>query len=547
MRRFAPRLRVTDLLLALPAGGYVALLIGLSVIRLTYPFELEWIEGATVDTIRWLAAGNPLYAAPSVRFIPPVYNPLYYYLATGVAAVAGVGFIAPRLVSLIATLGTLLLLYRLAAGEQSDWVAGLTAAGLYAACFRFAGAWMDIGRNDALFLFCLLLADSVGRASNKPWRLALSGLLYVAAYYTKQNALIVIAAASGATLLVAGRRVWPQWAVMALVGAALFLILDRSSGGWYSFYTTDTLLGHTRSPEGLDAWRRLLKQMAPALLAIGVAGVAAALRSGRGHLHPPCGRAFGAVQVSTRIRVDGFLKRFCTEASETARRLLLDAAFCLGLIASTLSVFVQRWTYDNGFLPACLGIALAAGLGVRAPIGRGSGGRRQEAGAGGRRSAVSRLLLLLTTTLLLGQFVLLRYDPTAQLPTAADRQAGEQFLARLGSLPGTALVYEHGAYGPLAGKAASLHRAHYTDAAGEGSLAPATEDERWRREQVAAVLTDAIRHQAFDWIVVDRPGDLWAPYYVEAERLFAAPEGFFPVTGKRTRPEIVLVKNPHAP
>ncbi|MBD3234120.1 MAG: hypothetical protein GF315_10405, partial [candidate division Zixibacteria bacterium] len=52
------RLRIVTIVIG--AGFIVSYLI-LAVIRMNYPFELEWIEGAIVDSCRWILSGNQLY------------------------------------------------------------------------------------------------------------------------------------------------------------------------------------------------------------------------------------------------------------------------------------------------------------------------------------------------------------------------------------------------------------------------------------------------------------------------------------------------------
>ena len=58
---------------------FVLLYIIIALIRIRYPFELEWIEGALVDHVNWLLTGHKLYVQPSLDFVPYFYTPLYFY------------------------------------------------------------------------------------------------------------------------------------------------------------------------------------------------------------------------------------------------------------------------------------------------------------------------------------------------------------------------------------------------------------------------------------------------------------------------------------
>lgn len=62
------------------AAGFVALWGAAAVLRVLYPFELEWMEGATVEHVLRVMEGRPLYVEPSLEFVPFVYTPLYAWL-----------------------------------------------------------------------------------------------------------------------------------------------------------------------------------------------------------------------------------------------------------------------------------------------------------------------------------------------------------------------------------------------------------------------------------------------------------------------------------
>ena len=69
----------------------------------------------------------------------------------------GAGFFAPRLVSLLASLGSMLLLFSMIKKDTGSYAAGIISAGLFAAAYEATGAWMDIARVDSLFIFWVVL------------------------------------------------------------------------------------------------------------------------------------------------------------------------------------------------------------------------------------------------------------------------------------------------------------------------------------------------------------------------------------------------------
>src|SRR6185369_11021976 len=121
-------LRGTLLLLAISAlGSYLVL----AVIHLRYPFELEWMEGGSVDHVRRIVAGQKLYVKPTLDFAPFIYTPLYFYVAAASAKILGVGFFSARLVSFVSSLVALALVARFVQRETRSPFHGLLAAGLY--------------------------------------------------------------------------------------------------------------------------------------------------------------------------------------------------------------------------------------------------------------------------------------------------------------------------------------------------------------------------------------------------------------------------------
>jgi 4-amino-4-deoxy-L-arabinose transferase-like glycosyltransferase len=330
--------------------------------------------------IALILAGNRLYDEPSVFFIPFAYNPLYFFLSAGLMKIIGVGFFVPRLLSILATLGCLVLLYTIVTRDLKSRVPGIVAAGLYAASFQFAGSWMDTAKTDSLFLFLVLSAFVVGRKHSRVWRQILGGLLFVGAFYTKQLALLIVLIVGLFSLVDSRGRTWLQWTTAAVVGAATFWWLDQTTNGWFSFYTVDISTYHARNPDVLDAWRRLVFRMWPSILV-------------------------GCIYLAVTLRM---------RASSNVERTDLwhNGSLGLALILTSLAIFSKVWIYDNGFIPACLGLAMLTGLGYACVL-------RSIRSIGWQRN--TQALLGITALLILLQFTMLAYDPTKQIPTREDR------------------------------------------------------------------------------------------------------------------------------
>ena len=496
-------LRILSVFVLILALGSILQFLVVACLRLLYPFELEWMEGGFVDAIRWVVEGNPLYGEPTISFIPMFYNPFYYFLSAALMRVVGVGFVAPRLVSILSTLGCFLLLFLVVARDSGHPTPGLIAAGVYAATFRFAGGWMDIGRPDSLFLCLVLVAFFVGRRYPNRWGMVISGLLYVLAYYTKQNVLSIVLVVAPLSLFASRGRTWPQWLSVAIVGPVLFWGLDTISNDWFSFYTFDMVTYRTMVTDIWFFWRSIIRQMWPVLL------------------------------LSLFYVVSTVASEFKPLLAGRAENFWHNLSLGCALLLSSWSTFLQRWAYANNFMPGCAGLGMLSGLGYGQVLKLTQRSSRH----------VTFLVRGGALILLLFQFVSVLYSPLTQLPTVEDREAGRQFITRLSELPGEVLVFNHGFVNYLAGKNTHFHSAAYSDAVGGGAHPPRTEDNRWRREKVRQVFERAIVQQVFDWIIAGGPAARWLPYYIVVEEEAVI---FHQVAGPQALPENIMIRNPTA-
>lgn len=500
---YARLAKVSQLLIVLLAVGYILEFVALASIRMFYPYELEWSESAVFDEIRWIAEGNPLYSPPQLAFLPLAYTPVYFYLSAAVTKIIGLGFLAPRLVSVLATLGCFTFLFVLVYEKTRRYEAGLLAAGLYAASFRFTGAWMDLAKTDSLFLLIVLLAFWVGIRYPRRAGFLLSGSLFALAYFTKQIALPLVLALAPIALISSRGRNWLQWCSAFALGIGIFWLWDASSHGWYSFYTMETLLYHERVLNLRMFWASLLGKMWPAFL-LALLYAALEYQSARQRPHGWQGYPWHYL------------------------------GFGFALILVSWSIYFKVWTYDNAMMPACLGLALLAGLAYGKLFSLEQDATLFLLHAPGVYFSGIALCLL--------QLGLLFYNPVQQLPSPENRDRTRQFVQFTSQLPGKVWVINHTHFGHLAGKESYFHGVTFGDIVG-GSTPPTETDVYRRREMAAGVFQQAVSEQVFDWIIVDDYNSLWEPYYIEVDQL---PFEFYPVTGAPTRPKILLARNPDA-
>jgi hypothetical protein len=486
-------------LICIAAAAPIAAYLWVALHRVGYPYELDWMEGGSVELTARVVAGHSLYVAPSLRFVGWTYPPLYYWVTAAVAKLTGVGFLPLRLVSLIASLVSMATLGWMVTRETGNRIAGLVCAGLFAATFEISGAWFDTGRVDSMFLALTLIALAFGRRATGVRGGVALGVLAFLAFFTKQTALLALLPAL-AYLIVTRRRVGitALLTLLALVLAST-LVLDASSDGWYRYYVFSELSGQPWAKQvWIGFWRDdILHRQWPLVILVVVGALTLARRGG----------------ARPRWRFRLMLR------SSTA----YYAAAAAGLLGSAWVSRLHTGGYVNVLMPAYAAIALLAGLTY----------------AGLVRRRPSRLVGQLLFAVLLLQLALLAYPLGPQIPTAADRAAGAALIARLRTIPGPVVVLRHPWYGTLAGKGSFAQE----EAIGDVLRSSATQGARALR----ASLRDALNADHVQAVVLDGTFDthFFASALTREFRLqqdTITPSRLYPLTDVRTAPTLLYLR-----
>jgi 4-amino-4-deoxy-L-arabinose transferase-like glycosyltransferase len=476
--------------LAILAAGFILLFLIVALGRIGTPYELEWMEGAMVDHTMRLLSGQPLYAAPSLDFVPFPYPPVFHYAGAIVALIVGPSFTALRIVSLLATLGVLILIGLFVPHEGGHPAWGLVAAGIFAATFPLSGGWFDVGRVDTLMLALILAALYTARVTTT-WRGdVLAGGLATLAIFTKQPALIaLLPALILAPLWLGWRRAARFLGALCVTSAVLFMGLNALYGGWFKHYTLDLVSQHTIIPEMLTGfWTGDLLGQVPVLLLLALIAL----------ILPP--------------------------VTDSRRGWLFYVALLGGLLGGSWSGRMNWGSVLNMLMPVHAGLAILAGLAL-------AGLDRLARERGGRFSA----LLGGAALILAAQLIAFVYAPATYLPDAADLAAQETYAQTIAHLDGRVWTACHGHVDD------QPPRAH-----GMAMIDFLMHDPGHVTGTYRATIDAAIEAQAFDAIVVDAEGLCWPDQVIPLDSAYAplddSPTLQPPVlSGFQLPPEVIYV------
>lgn len=483
--------------LVLATAGFFVVLLVVAGLRLTYPFELEWMEGAVTDHVRRITAGERLYVEPSLDFIPFTYGPLYFYVSAFVSLFSGPGHLALRLVSLVSSLGSFALVFRFVQRETLSRRDGVVALGLLSATFAIGGLWFDLARVDSLHLFLLLLTAYLVRFGASPRTMLAAGLLGGLAFLTRQTAVIALVPLM-AYLFHRSRRHCGYFAAASLGLIVLStLVLDRFHDGWYVFYVLELPRSAPISRIALlDFWREDLLPRAGILFCFSVFYLASRLYEGD---------------------LDGFL---------------FYALLAAGLVGESWVSRQLPGEYGSTLMPAWATLAILGSLAL------GEVRRRVKEPLGSR----ARLAVTIPVYVaLMTQLAVLLYNPRYHVPSTTDGVEGARLLRLIESMDGEVLLPHHGYIAAMAGKRTHAHHVAVRNVL-RGAPRPV-------QEQLAQEIDQALRERRFAAVIIDEPwrlSQLEATYVLVGE-VSERGDVFLPRTGEGMRPTSLYVPDEPEP
>ena len=467
-------------------GAYVWLALN----RCAYPLELDFIEGVMLDHVARISRGQPIYVEPSLHFIPLAYMPLFTTLSGFVMKIAGPGFFAMRSVSFACSMGLTALLGWIVLRETRRAPFAIAAAGTYAMAFGLTGACYDVGRPDSMMLLLAFGALAVLRYSTSVPAAIGAAALFTLGFFTKQHGLIFAMGAIAYTFFHDRRRFVP-FTLAVLVGCGGgYLLLNAWLGDWFRLFTWSVPRGWSEfSPSRIERY-------------LG-------------------GGLFGALACSS---VPALLSLAVRDPANDGRRAIWHwsglAAIGTGLLAT-----LDRNAYLHLFTPTVVTLA------VLGPVALDRLLRHLEP-----EEAAPSLAATIALVVLAAQFVPLIYPVRMHVPRPHAREAHDQLIARIKSMPNGVIIPYHGWYDLEAGGPGSLQNIALYDIERSHGNEILARDPHFLDRMFEPLVSGPNRPAVLTDVPLDRSGPLWmklAPGYRLADSLGAISQALRPLTGNQ--------------
>ncbi len=436
------RVRLQHIVEALPVVAAVLSLIGFAFaayFRVTFAYPMWVMETPTMQAIRRILAGQPLYAPPTLAYVAPIYAPLYFWVSAILARVIGVSLVAPRLVSLFASLGCAALIASMVWSEtRRGWLAVVTA-GLFISTTALSSFALDLARVDPLCLLFLLGAIACLRAAdNRLWLAVASGVLVGLAVFTKQTA---IALALPLVLIpILDRRSGASVAYVVGLGVVLLvggLLLYAAYGRWAQFFLLTLPSRHSLSTAEMGVfWTQKILPGATVLLLVAPVF---------------------------------FISRWAQRDFKAVRFWFLVGA---GMFGMSWVATMNRWSDNNVLLPASAALVILAGLGFDALLNRLS-----------ERSPFRSYAFVLLAL----EFAIVAYNPRWSSPLRSDVQGEDRLVSAMAGLNGPVFAPDFPELSYQAGKGDAAFGIGLLELTGGFGGKPTPESSQWIADYRAAL------------------------------------------------------------
>lgn len=444
-------LKLTMLLIA---SASVLSFIIVAIIRINYPYELEWIEEGILAHVMRVIQGQPIYVHPTLEYVPFIYPPLFYYLSAFLANIIGAGYAPLRIISFLSSLGIAAIVFLFVKRETKDLLSSFIASSFFISCYSAVLFWYDIGRVDVLTLFLFFSFLYLIRFYSSYIIYMVAGILITLSFLSKQEGLPL----SIPIIIYLYFIDWRKAIVLtvSLILSLMFavILLDYINNSIFSYYTISLplkILKNSIQPTRLiSIWTKDLIKPIPIL-------------------------------ISLYIYFLLFAKKYLTD-----KRYTFYIVISICIILGCLPYRTIRYGNSNALMPAFIILAIVSGIAfflIKTQLETSS-------------LDIKNKLKIMFYFVVIIHFILLIYTPVEVLPTETQRANEEKLIAEISKIKGEVFIPSHSYLATFAGKRESAHISGLDDLL--------SSDDSMYRNYLFNDLMNALKEQRYGAIVTDQ-------------------------------------------
>lgn len=467
--------RISNLLLFAISTVPVLLFIFVVSQRIFLPLTLEWGEGAGLNQIQRILGGKALFVEPTIDFSALVYTPVYYYLSAALSYIIKPVLSAARLVSLMCTIATAAVLYRLVKARTDNPLAGWFSLVLFISCYYLSDGYFDLARVDALYVFLAVAAFYLFLNCTTKLDYFLAGLVVVIGFFTKQSAVLVFLPLAIYLLIFHWKRTWILLPVIVLGILIPVIVLNHLSNGWFGYYIFELPREHGFSIlAAVSFWSDdLMGHLGIALVFSAIYLIFSVFGSNE----------FSA--IGKQQKNDKFRNPDKQQVSDTRLTIL----FASGAVITSWLTRSANGGGANNIMLAYATIALMFGLGIN----------RAQSIINEQNETMSRFEILVALMVSI-QFLGLLYNPFNLIPTHDEISASAVLVEEIRNADGPVLIPYRSNLTLAAGKAPQIHAVNLFELTGYflGEFRPEGRD-------ILSQIRQNICGQVYSMIILDQP------------------------------------------
>ena len=503
--------KLLRLLIVISSVFFICCFIFVAFSRISYPFELEWMEGGSVVQLDMIMQGRSIYCPPSIEYIPQIYTPFYYIAAIPFAKIFGIGLFPLRLLSVLSTFGCIIILFLFVKRETKSNFYGLISSGVFAATFFIGGEWFDLARVDMLFMFMYLLSlfflrgalcdnskSAIKKINKRILLLVLSAIFAFLSFFTKQSALLLYFPVSLYLLIYERKQSWYFNVPFYLLILISTIYLSMQTKGWYYFWNFSLPAEHHWTYKVFFTFW-----------------------------------AFDLIKPMSIVLILLIIYLINNKNSENKSRILFFVSVLIGSVICSYSSRLHYGGFNNVLIPVYTILCIFLALGFHQIQENLSENKKEEKG---NFYNINRQFSILLMLVVFFQFLTLIYSPRIAIPTKEDEKAGWNLISRIKNFKGDVWFPGHQYLCYLAGKKSYAHGLLIWDL---------IENSKEYNKDIEQELLTALNQHRFDAIIsytyMEKNYPPFLEFYKSESKAIGNDAVFWSRTGFYTRPENIYV------